>query len=151
MASWYSIHRNLPDAIVEIQCIRRVPSQVLFDWVGKFEIPYRSLTQSFVPEGEQFIETYKLCQNHLWITPDVVAVNEFKEDALGPSDIKYNENTTFVKIGDSCGKFVLSSWIDSNRAPFAQATSRFWTEDISVNETKVLKLWERISRFYSKL
>jgi len=137
MASWYSIHRNLPDAIVEIQCIRRVPSQVLFDWVGKFEIPYRSLTQSFVPEGEQFIETYKLCQNHLWITPDVVAVNEFKEDALGPSDIKYNENTTFVKIGD--------------RAPFAQATSRFWTEDISVNETKVLKLWERISRFYSKL
>lgn len=151
MASWYSIYRKMPDAIVEIQCIRCVPIRTLFEWPGKLKIPYKSFAPSFTSEDEKYVELYKLCGNCLWITPYVMAVNEFKEDFLGPSDVKSSENTTFVKLGDSCGKFVLSSWIDSHRAPFARAALRFWEEDASVNEMKVLKLWERMSHFYSKL
>ena len=147
LISWYSINRNLPDATVEVQCIRIYePTRLLFDWVCKLKVPYRCLSSS--SEVGKYGEFYKFYnENNFIITPDVFAVNEFKEDVLGPSDVKSSDNTTFVKVGDSCGKFVLSSWIDSNRAPFAQATSRFWTEDVSVNEMKVLKLWERMSHF----
>lgn len=143
MASWYSVHMNIPDAFVEIECLKTNNKVVLFGWARKLKIPFRyaSVRRDLkLKEGEL-----------ISITPDIMAVNEFMEDSLGPSDVKGSDRTTFVKISDGVGRFKLSSWIDSSRAPFVSATSRLWNEDVSVNELKVLKLWERVGRYYSNL
>lgn len=133
-ASWYSIYKNLPDANVSIYYDPPEIDELLFTWTDKCKL--------------------KVLKNRLdgyfEIEPHVLAVNPYYEDAVGPISVKSNEYYTFVSYLEGCGKFVLSDWINSIRSPFG-ITSKLYTDDLSLNEYKVLKLWAKCRMAYSAL
>ena len=77
----------------------------------------------------------------------VLAVREVGN--LGPSDVHKDEETTFVDYDSGCGTFDYRKWIDRSDAPLRQAVKRFGDTNLSVNEMRVLKEWERSSRSYT--
>ena len=77
-----------------------------------------------------------------------MAVDDYEENSLGPICCKSEGDTTFVNYKNGVGEFVLSEWIDRLGAPF-RYTSRFETDSMTVNELRILKLWERSSPLYS--
>ena len=135
-ASWFSIYKNLPDAQVGVFCKRSDLSASLFYWPLRYKIPFIKYSNEFtIPVGSMVI------------TPDVLAVGVYNEDAIGPVDVKNEENFTFVSYLEGCGEFVLNQWIDISRNPF-NITGRLYSNNLSVNEYRVFKLWEKCHRFY---
>ncbi len=126
--SWYSIYKNLPDAMVFINCEKTFSKIQLFDWVRRYQIP--------MVFGECEFDGLK-------IGPEIMAVREFDESDLGPSLAKSENLSTFVNYSE-CGKFVLSEWINKVDNPFYRAESRFITDVVTANELRVFKLWEKM-------
>lgn len=135
-ASWYSVYHNLPDAQLGIFCKRIGTRTQLFQWTFKCKVPFIQYSSEYVvPEGAMVI------------TPDTMAVTTYDETALGPIDVKSDENSTFVSYLGGCGQFVLSEWINTSRNPF-NITSRLYSNNLSVNEYRVFKLWDKCHKFY---
>ena len=137
-ASWYSIQINLPDAEIVLFCER---GEVVFRWPYKIGLKTVYYTKyPLYPANTTFIE----------ISPSVMAVRPFIIDNIGPVDAKSNQIATFVDYSNGCGKFVFQESINTLASPFCGA-KRFASMDMSVNEVKILKLWEDCNKTYEAL
>lgn len=134
-ASWYSITKNLPDAKVRMVCKRSGTPLQMFRWTRKVRVPF--IQSSIEPQPTS---------DDLWITPDVMAVSTYDAENLGPVSVKENVVFTFASYLKGCGKFVLGEWINK-RCPF-QMSQRFYATDLTLNEYRVLRLWEKAFNSY---
>lgn len=139
-ASWYSIYKNLPDAEVKLVCHRIPSTHQLFHWPDKCSVKHIFWGGT--------IEDYPVPENSLVITPEVMAVSHYDVNKLGPIDVKSEENFTFVSYFNGCGKFVMNEWINKTYNPFG-VTDRLFTDDISLNEYRVLKMWEKAKTLHT--
>ena len=128
-ASWYSLYKQFPDAEVVIAIERSLSRRDLFTWTGKLKI-------------QRFYYNPPLDQIKT-IVPTVMAVRDCGEE-FGPVSSKSDVLATLIDYSDGCGNFVVSEWINKMDTPFFRAVKRFVTEDITVNEMAVLKLWEKM-------
>lgn len=131
--AWYAANKFLPDARI-IVCLNRTNVNLInYEWVVK--VKAELLLVDSIPEiftnGEEYV-----------FPPSVIPVRECGEN-LGPSSSKGDEQTTFVDYKDGVGRFVVDLWIDKEETPFG-LTKRLATENMTVNETAVLRLWERL-------
>jgi hypothetical protein len=133
-ASWYSINKNLPDAKVFLFCEKEgVPKRQYFFWPKKC--------------GIELVKQFK----GLVINADVMAVRTYNAKKLGPIDCRKNDVVTFVSYLNGCGSFVLSEGIDNGKHLFPKSVKKFLTDDMSVNELKILKIWEQLADLYLAL
>lgn len=146
-ASWYSIQKYLPDASVSIACAIEPNPWQSFGWV------YRSKTRFFYcrPDADlQELVRTKFPNSKSWlvISPYVFAIREYN-GILGPIPVKADQIATFVDCEDGCGKFKVADWINKMEVISLQKASRsFKTDDISLNESKVLSIWELSQQMY---
>lgn len=75
-----------------------------------------------------------------------MAVREYTPECLGPFPAKKNIDSTFVSYFDGCGKFVIDNWIDSIDDPFRK---NFYSEGMTVNELRILQLWDRMKNHFT--
>ena len=141
LASWYSVNKNLPDAKVVIACPRREYERMwgLFQWVYRVRVPmmYYTETAGITREAD------------IVIPFTAMAVRTYDKEHIGPVSVKSGEFATFVDYQEGCGKFIPSEWLDKVRAPFRKAVKTFGTDIMTVNELKVLKLWEKLYTLYT--
>ncbi len=140
-ASWYSISKCLPDAEVAIYCKMTDAKNDIFAWPKKFKILF-NLSENY----KKLVSN----SNTLIIDPWVIAVREYSDQLLGPVDVKSKEAATFVDYKDGCGNFVIEEWIHNIETPFRR-TYELYADDMSVNEWKVLKMWEQVSGIYDEI
>jgi hypothetical protein len=144
-ASWYSIHKNLPDAEVTVSPMRGDPKYDLFHWTRKCKVPLiYYVGPNVVPFGE-------IHQGLVVVPVYAMAVRAFDSGNLGPSNVRSMESSTFVSYENGCGKFNTAEWIHKIRAPFRSARRKFGRISCSVNEVKVLDLWERMHRLFTSI
>ena len=138
-ASWYSINKNLPDAKVVIASPRREYERtwLLFNWTYRLRVPLLFYTESITREA------------NLVIPCTVMALRTYDTEHPGPVDVKSQEFATFVDYQEGCGRFIPSQWINRVAAPFRKAVKRLGTEDMTVNELKVLQMWEKLYILYT--
>lgn len=136
-ASWYSIIKNMPEATVDIFCQRGNSDYQLFNWARKQKVKFAI--------GNEFNTAGYFC-----IDPQVIAVDYYQEDNLGPIDCKSDLNATFVSYYKSCGKFVSYQWLNTLKSPFS-ISDKFQTENMTLNENKILKMWKRCHQLYSAI
>lgn len=134
-ASWYSISKNLPDAKVSIFCERGIDKYHLFNWTHKISVPF-----SFNKKKVDLI-----------IPPSVMAIRHYIPENLGPYNVKSEEFSTFVDYREGVGRFKLDRWIDNMRSPFYRKLSVLHNSDMTVNELKVLNLWENLFSIYAQI
>ena len=135
-ASWYSFYKNIPDAQIAIFAEKGM----LLDWCWKLKIPFSTQNDKFECfNGKKVIE----------ISPTVMAVRPYNSiNNIGPSDAKSGEFTTLVDYNKGCGNFVTSEWINKYVAPpFGNAVKSFG-RGASMNELKILSLWDKCSNIY---
>lgn len=132
--SWYSIYKNLPDSRVKLCLKDKDLGEVLFAWPQKCDL-----------------EVIKqIPDNYFIIEPHVMAVSTYDPESIGPIDAKKDEIATFVSYLNGCGKFVLSDWINSIRSPFVMA-DRFYSDNLTLNEYRILKIWEKCRMAFNAL
>lgn len=131
-SSWYSINQNLPDAKVQINCKRNVCDYQIFNWPNRCGVDF-SFNKNY-DENEWFI-----------ITPETMAVSTLNVDAIGPIDCKSNELSTFVNFKNGCGFFDFNK--HNSQCPFSY-TTKLYSEDLSLNEYRILKLWDKANMPY---
>jgi len=138
-ASWYSIYKNLPDAQMIVRPKRGMSKLLIFNWTYKCGVPC-----IFFSPNLDFSKLFFNVEDVITLPCSVMAVRNFNEfGILGPLSTKSEELPTFVDYSDGCGSFVLSSWINRADGPFA-LTEQFVNGDLTSNEMKVLKLWEKM-------
>lgn len=126
-AAWYSFKKFLPHTKV---CVDVDLKRSIFRWV-----PVLSSMARVRLEGD-FV-----------VAPTVMAVRDFRDDwSVSPS--KSEIQTCFVDYSEGCGNFVVDKWINTNQHPFHNASRRFGTSKMTVNEVAVLKAWERCEALY---
>lgn len=135
-ACWYSISKTIPGATTDICCQRGDSNYQLFNWAKKLKL--------------KFIGTETDTSDYFCIDPQMIAVNPFQLDNLGPVDCKADLNTTFVSYYESCGKFVSYQWLNTLKSPFS-ISDKFQTENLTLNENKILKMWKRCHQLYSAI
>ena len=81
------------------------------------------------------------------ISPDVMVLDRYIGAKIVSS--KSSELATFVSYLEGCGRFVFSEWIDKSEVPFGEIAKRFIQEKITVNESRIIKLWERAYKAYT--
>jgi hypothetical protein len=143
LACWYSISKLLPDAEVVIFCQRQAPTAELFKWTKKCNVPFYSYrTEPPTISGPKTI---------LKIPVTTMAVRGYDGIPLGPIPCQSEEPAVFVDYSQGCGKFTVSRWINRVDTPFVEAVKKLSRENCTVNEMKILKLWERLSQLYALL
>ena len=147
-AAWYSILKNLPDAQVKIICSRSDIREQFFNWPMKCKVPFVFYAGDGRPAAEHAINLGLFLENTFFqITPEIMAVSFYDAKSLGPVSVKSEENSTFVSYFEGCGKFVSGEWINTHKNPFGLA-GKLYSDDLSLNEYRVLKLWEKCHRTY---
>ena len=140
-ASWYSINKNLPDAEVLLLCRR---GEMVFGW------PYKCGVKVVYYTKEPVI-LYDEEHLNIHISPTFMAVRSFMSlTELGPIDAKSDQVATFVDYSKGCGKFVFNEGIDMAVNPFG-ITKKLTDVACSLNEVKILKLWEDCEKTYNML
>ena len=146
-ASWYSIKKSLPDAHVLMICDLQPVTRDLFNWTHRCKV--RLIRQKLDIDLEKFAEEkMKGLEKKVIISPYVMAIREYNEDSFGPVPARSEQFTTLVDCEDGCGKFVASKWIDRLSPPFLHVKS-LRSDDLTVNETKVFKVWESCNWLYT--
>lgn len=140
-AAWYGAHKNLPDAKIIVLLDRLNPSLDMYRWVTK-------VGAKLLLSGS--LEKFSDCEVEYVVPATTVAVRPYDKNNVGPSSSKTNDQTTFVDYSDGVGRFVIEQWIDRNDVPFS-LTKRLATNDMTVNELAVLKLWERLNMIHHTL
>lgn len=143
-AAWYSIRKNLPDANVVIICERGMALRPMFTWTYKCNVPVVQYGKDF--NKQKLLEQFT--GEILEISPTTMAVRDYDEERSGPVKVQSEESTTFVDYSDGCGKFVVLKWINRFRGPFKSAVRRYDNGQLTMNELKVLKMWESCFAFY---
>jgi hypothetical protein len=142
-ASWYSVVKNLPNAGVTIVCKRgKIPTvREHFMWARRAKVNF------FIYENEYCVKTDKKIFK---IPASVMAIRAYDAQLLGPVDVKTDVLATFVNYSEGCGKFVISEWINREVGLFREV-SKFETAEMSINETKLLNLWNKSHKLYENL
>jgi hypothetical protein len=60
---------------------------------------------------------------------------------------KSNDKSTFVNYSEGVGNFSLVECINKNEVPFGMS-KRFINFNMTVNESRILKIWDKASRLY---
>ncbi len=141
-ASWYSISKNLPDAEVFVECNRGLSKLQLFDWAFKCKVPFKQVSNKF--EDNFIIEG-----NVLKIAPSIMAVSNY-QGKLDLAIAKSNDEAVFVDYSSGCGGFSLLEWENKAKNPFDLINFLF-SEEMLLNEYRILKLWKKCSSVYSVL
>ena len=136
-ASWYSIQKNLSDALVFLS-LDKTNHKSLFGWASRCGV--RFFRNQFKIERPEIKK----------ISPSVMAIRSFSED-LSIVSSKTDIMATFVDYKFGCGDFVLDKWINTTEVPFEKALKRFSTYDLNVNELAILNLWEQCFASYRVL
>lgn len=124
-ASWYSFQRNLPDAKIVLCISEGRRSRELFSWAYRAKI--------------KIAKDYNFDTLHqINITPFIFAVREFID--LNIVSVKSLECATLVDCQDGCGLFD-KTWETRLIVPF-QITDQLGTENMTLNEMKVLQIWK---------
>jgi len=139
--SWYSIHKHFPDSKVSVLVRRSEIQYQFFDWCYRFKVPLRYTFTDFLGESK-----FLLDKQLLIMYPLVIAVGDNPE--IKPIKAQDKNISSFV---DSAivGKYIASKWINRLELPFNNAVKRFRTEEVSLNEMKVLKTWEKFEFVYA--
>lgn len=144
--SWYSILKNLPDADVFI-CAKSdfLKSDTVSNWAKRCDINFFQYgDQNYLNRlKDKFSSNY---EKTLFISPDVMAVDVYLKDEIVSS--KSKEFATFVTYSDGVGNFVLTECINKNVLPFGNISSRFVTSKMSVNESRIIKIWKKAEKLY---
>ncbi|MCK9458397.1 MAG: hypothetical protein M0R80_01990 [Proteobacteria bacterium] len=142
--SWYSVVKNLPNAEVIVVCKRSKdePSKECFTWARRANI------QFFFYENSYNLKTDKKIV--IKINSHVVVLREYDPQLLGPVDAKSDVLATFIDYSGGCGKFVMSEWIN-REVGLIQDVSKFASSEMSINEMKLLNLWEKSYQLYANL
>lgn len=148
-ASWYSIRKHLPDADIAITC-EKDEWKGLFGWAYKSKVPFMFHTRD---TDTMLIAEAKLPQSkeRLVISSYIMAVREYAAESVGPISAKLDQTATFVSCQDGCGRFVPAIWENKMQAPFRRAVDLLNTENITVNEMKVLQIWQDCYTLYSMM
>lgn len=136
-ASYFSIRWHLPDAEVGIMCQRGIYEHKLFDWTRQLKVFFRFYSGELKVNKDNDLVIIK---------PDVMAVREYLPNSLGPVPAKENNICTFITYFDGCGKFVMDKWINRIDDPFRN--SFYSDEGMTVNELKILQLWDRMKNCF---
>ncbi len=143
-ALYYSLLKNLPDAKFVIAC-KQASMNNAFAWAFKRKIPFYFYDVDPVPGAKAKL---KADMEYITIPSHSIAVREYRGNA-GPVLASDSGDATFVDYSMGCGRFVLSSWIHkTTEPPFFRAVRRFRNESPTVNELKVLQVWERCDGVY---
>ena len=142
---WYSINKNLPDARVIVAYKRGQAKYDLFHWTRKCKVRLSGYT--YEPVWEVFGGQFKV----VVLPPHAMAARSYDKESVGPVDVKEEELCTFVTYSNGCGRFNTSDWINRLGAPFFGASRKFRTSDCTVNELRVLELWDRMYSLFSSM
>lgn len=148
-AAWYSFHKNLPDAQVAVGYNRMNAERDLFRWA--YACGVTILTYSSKDPNDLFpkMQVFKEVDLVKIISPYTLAVRTYEEDNCGPVDAMSEKSATLVTYENGCGRFITSEWINSVGHPFHNAVRRFGSVDPTVNEQKVLELWEKAGLIFT--
>jgi hypothetical protein len=144
--SWYSIIKNLPDAKVFVLARRDfIESDVVSSWAKRCKIEFSQYNnESYLnPLKEEFRKNF---EKTLFIHPGVMAVDTYLGDEITSS--KSDEQSTFVSYLDGVGNFVLAECINKNVLPLGSVSQKFISSRMSVNESRIIKLWEKAEALY---
>lgn len=137
----------MPDSVVALAC--DVMQFSLYKWATVSHVPIFFYT----PDGPICTKGLFKGRNVISLPPYVAAVRDYREDALGPIDVRSEELATFIDYSKGCGKMNFERWrymVDSN--PFYRASFRFGAlQQLSHNESMLLGFWESISNTYNML
>lgn len=164
--TWYSICKSLPDASVEIFFYKKNINSDLFKWTKKVNLKY-----SFVKEEDIFSEflfdKFVLIVNPCLVFVGELNLNNFKENCSFKGgmfvreksdifkenniaiDVKTNEVGGIINYEAGWGKFHLDKW----REKFCPLnfSNNMITSSMTLNETKVMKLWQKVTPLYLNL
>ena len=146
-ASWYSFYKNLPDAQVALVCKRGVSTYNLYSWCHRFGIKLFQYSQNY-NEKQLVANVEKIIK----IKPCVMAIRSCEEDLVfGPLSVKNEEFSVLVDFSGGCGTFIIADWIDIVNGPFKSALQKFSTNELTVNELRVLRLWEKMAPTFDEV
>ena len=146
-ASWYSLSKFFPDAEVSISIKRSIPTRDLFHWTDKCKV--KRIFHSNIIKEDSEINFNK----EIVLSPSIMAVRDYDENFIGPNSSKSETQSTFIDYSEGCGRFVLSRWINKyeTKTPFLGATRQFGTDNLTVNEVAVLRLWEKMYSLHDEI
>jgi len=150
-ACWYSFHKNLPDAKLVLAYNRMHAEWDMFKWAhpcGVDIITYSSKDPNAVFSNTKVFDSKKVDLVKI-ISPQTMALRTYHPDIPGPVDVQSNEPATLVTYEHRCGGFILSEWINRVEHPFHNAIGRFGNVDPTLNEMKVLELWEKAGQLFT--
>ena len=144
--SWYSIVKNLPDAKVFILARGDfIKSDIVSNWAKRCKINFSQYNdQNYLNVAKTKFSRH--FEKTLFINSDVMAVDTYLGDKITSS--KSNEQSTFVSYLDGVGNFVLAECINKNVLPFGAISRSFISSEMSVNESRIIKLWEKAEKLY---
>ena len=142
---WYSINKNLPDAQVMVAYQRAEPKWDLFHWTRKCKV--RLLSYQYKPVWKAFGEQGSV----IVVSPESMAVRAYDPENVGPTEVKEEAFSTFVSYSKGCGRFNTPGWINKLGVPFWGAVRKFRTIDCTVDEIKILEMWERMYPLFSSI
>ncbi len=129
-ASWYSIKKRIPDALVSVHVVLDKP---LFKWANRVGV-----------------KASRIREDGIVLPPTVAAARDF-DGSLEISPSKSDRQTCLVDYNEGCGNFVTSEWINKTDIPFEKAVRRFRTQNVTVNEMAILTLWESCHHAYQSV
>jgi hypothetical protein len=172
-SSWYSLHKNIPDANVSLFVKKsKNLTKEYHKWANKANIKIKRISN--IESEMQNLETpclileqgilairplNKTMLNHTFAqnadTSAIFMNGDFKvyEKNIVDDlcvDCQSDKQSSFVNV-NNCGNYNKNSWIEqSNFPPFPSANS-LKTETTSVNERLVLNLWSSMSQAYGMM
>jgi hypothetical protein len=159
--TWYSIRQSLPDARVAVSCVRG--QFEMLKWCPRQRVPYFFHSDSCDPLAVALGRTY--VDRPVLILDPLLTVHEPLPGDLSEalvehgaiSDVspwclaaKEEDLQVFSSIGEGCGSFRLSRWIDSGGNPLGYA-ERFLKGSLTASERKVLNLWYKAAPLYDNI
>lgn len=155
-ATWYSVHKNLPDAKIVIACQRN--DQVLFQlyqWAQRLRVPL-----FYYNPGTTALEEAKrrdlVKDNMLMMFPLTLVTHSFDKKTLEllnaqrePVFVEAKESDELcclVSYKKGCGK-----WLDTLKGcPFSSAAG-LATIAMTANENRIIELWKKMCSLYKAL
>lgn len=159
-ASWYSVHRNLPDCTVAVVFPRSFKHHQ-FTWLNKCHVPY--LAYPAEATAEQAIET--LLENRVISEPVIVlkdhhmVIGEMEDKVEGivaAESLSCYANCASDKLAhfvdyQNCGKFMMEEWLQTEqRHPFYR-TAQLMGRQRTLNEQRVFQLWRQMGTTFDFL
>lgn len=165
---WYSLSKNLPEAIVVVTTLRQNNLFDLFGWARLLHIPILHHRGMSIPEQQQMLRQHRRVQVAgpiLTISPEYACVRDFEESGIDLRlfDRKTNhiftetpelscnckqENTSvFVNYPEGWGNFVTNAWLNKTSTPLITGVG-LTKAGMTVNEARIGSLWEGAARLY---